>query len=201
MSDATALAGGSAASQTAREGRRGGAKPFVALLVVLMLAYLASPYVSFWFFTRAIKANDREALESYVDFPSVRQSLKHELRGKLPKSSASEPGKKEDVFSGMAARLAPTLIDQLVDAFVTPDGLAALISDPAVARQAKAKDPTALAHMQNESKDKELNWSRVKYAFFNGVTQFLVEIEGTKLHFGISGMRWRLQTVQLPPNE
>lgn len=172
------------------------ALPVIALVVVLVLAYLASPYLSFWLFTRAIEANDREALESYVDFPSVRQSLKQELRGRLP---SPDQRKKDDAFSGLVARLAPSLIDQLVDAFVTPEGLAALISNPEVAREAKARDPAALAHLQTEKRD--LNWSRVRYAFFTGLREFVVDVDAVKLRFEFTGLRWRLTAVQLPPSE
>ncbi len=172
-------------------------RPLIALLLALVLGYAASPYVSFWFFTRAIEANDRAALEGYVDFPAVRQSLKYELRGRLPK--AAEPGKSADAFEGLVARLAPSLIDQLVDAFVTPEGLAALISNPEIAREAKAKDPAALAHLQTEKR--ELEWSRVRYAFFTGVREFTADVDGVRLRFLFSGLRWRLTSVQLPPDE
>ena len=175
--------------------KRVGARRLLVLAIVLALAYLASPYVSLWFFSRAIKANDRAALESFVDFPSVRQSLKEALRGRLP----SDQAKNKDTISGLVARLAPSLIDQLVDAFVTPEGLAALISDPALARDAKAKDPSTLLRVQTQKS--ELNWQRVRYAFFTGPTTFAVDIEGTKLHFGLSGLRWRLQRIALPSSD
>jgi hypothetical protein len=125
----------------------------------------------------------------------VRQSLKEELRGRLPQDRA----RNKDTMSGLVARLAPSLIDQLVDAFVTPEGLAALITDPALARDAKAKDPSALVRMQNQKN--ELNWQRVRYAFFTGPTAFALDVEGTKLHFAFSGFRWRLKRIALPPSE
>src|SRR3712207_1152633 len=132
MRDADDSLGAGAGPRKPRVGRR-----LLAVAIALLLAYVASPYVSLWFFSRAIKANDRAALESHVDFPAVRQSLKEELRGRLPQDRA----KANDTMSGLVARLAPSLIDQLVDAFVTPEGLVALITDPAIARDAKAKDP------------------------------------------------------------
>ncbi|HEX8679524.1 MAG TPA: DUF2939 domain-containing protein [Chthoniobacterales bacterium] len=170
-------------------------RPLLALAAARLIGYIASPYVSFWLFTRAIRANDRAALESYVDFPSVRQSLKEELRGRWPKSDRA----KDDSMSGLVARLAPSLIDQLIDAFVTPDGLVALITDPAIARDAKAKDPSTLLRIQNPKTD--LNWRRVRYAFFTGPATFAIDVGGTKLHFAFSGWRWRLKRIALPPSE
>src|SRR4051812_42203371 len=168
--------------------------PLAAVVLALVLAYLASPYVSFYFFTRAIRANDRAALESFVDFPSLRQSLKQELRAMLPKSTSK---KDDDALSGVVARLGPSLIDQLVDAFVTPDGLAALINDPALVRAAQSKDPGAIVH--GADRKRELDWSRVKQGAFTGVREFVVDHNGTKLHFRFAGMRWRLQRIQLTP--
>ncbi|MDQ6860774.1 MAG: DUF2939 domain-containing protein [Verrucomicrobiota bacterium] len=169
----------------------------ITLFVALLLAYVVSPYLSFWLFTRAIKANDRAALESHVDFASVRGSLKDELRGRIPKA-AHEP-QKNDRFSGLMARLAPTLIDQLVDAFVTPEGLAAFLNDPALRRQAKAENPAALTDIPDYRR--EVKWSNVRRAFFTGVKTFTVDFEGTKLEFRVSQLHWRLKKIHLPPNE
>src|SRR5437660_9681609 len=95
-----------------RSTEQGSTRPLIALGLALVLGYLASPYVSFWFFTRAIKSNDRDAIERYVDFPSVRTSLKQQLHGYLPKPNEH---KKHDALSGFLERVAPDLIDQLVD--------------------------------------------------------------------------------------
>src|SRR3954471_7031167 len=136
----------------------------IAVFVALVLGYLASPYISFWLFTRAIQANDRDALERYIDFPAVRGSLKAELHGHLPKAKER---KENDALSGFIERVAPDLIDQLVDAFVTPDGIVALLTDPNVARSLKAKD--ASATKQANPKPFELNFSRARRGYFTGL--------------------------------
>ncbi|MFN2508642.1 MAG: DUF2939 domain-containing protein [Chthoniobacterales bacterium] len=175
-----------------------------SFLLFVLLIYVASPYYSFWRFTQALKSTDRSRLELYVDFPSVRQSLKEQLRAKLSPPSApaapagqpNQPAKpKQDMFAGLLERVGPSLIDQLVDAFVTPDGLAALIGDPKIAKEAKAKNPAAVTHL--EEADKKLDWSEVKYAFFTGPKEFLVDVDDTKLHFRFTGFRWKLKRVEL----
>ena len=168
------------------------------LLAAVLLAYLASPYISFWRFTKVLRAKDRTAMERYVDFRSVRESLKEQLRAKIPKreTPAGEEGK-GDAFAGLVERLAPALIDQLVDAFITPDGLVSLISDPEVAKQAKAKDPSALTRVGKETA-KELGWGDVNYAFFTGPRDFLIDVNGTRLRYRFSKFRWTLKKVELP---
>ena len=169
----------------------------LALLGALLLLYLVSPYLTFWRFTKVLHAKDRSAMESYIDFPAVRESLKQQLRAKIPKNTAEPDATKPDRFAGLLQRLAPALIDQLVDAFITPDGIAALISDPEVAKQAKAKDPSVLARV-GKNAAKELGWTDVRYAFFTGPTEFLVDVNGTKLRYRFTGFRWVLKTLELP---
>lgn len=167
---------------------------FIGLMVALLLAYLVSPYLSFWLFTQAVHANDRAALESHVDFPSVRQSLKDELRSRV----RSDP-KKKDRFSGIVARVAPSLIDQLVDAFVTPENLAALLSDPGLMRQAKAENSQAISQIGDHHR--EVKWSRVSRAFFTGPKTFVADLDETKLVFRLSHGHWQLKKVGLRPNQ
>ena len=178
--------------------KRGPLRLIVWVLVVLLLAYLASPYISFWRFTKVLRAKDHAAMESYVDFRSVRESLKEQLRAKVPKreAPASEEGRR-DAFAGLVERLAPAMIDQLVDAFITPDGLISLISDPEVAKQAKAKDPSVLTRA-GKATAKELGWGDVNYAFFTGPRDFLIDVHGTKLRYRFSKFRWILKKVELP---
>ncbi|HEY0368064.1 MAG TPA: DUF2939 domain-containing protein [Chthoniobacterales bacterium] len=171
-------------------------RPVIAFVVAMLIAYVISPYVSFGLFARAIRSHNTSAIEWYVDFPAVRTALKNDLRGYVPKPKEA---KKNDPLSGMFARVAPSLIDQLVDAFVTADGVAALITDPAVSRQVKAKDPAVVAHANERTH--ELKLSGVHYAFFSGLTTFVVEFEGKKLDFAFSHFRWRLKRIELPHNE
>ncbi|MEP6956489.1 MAG: DUF2939 domain-containing protein [Chthoniobacterales bacterium] len=173
-----------------------------SLLVLLLLIYLASPYYSFWRFTQVLRSNDRSRMEQYVDFRSVRDSLKQQLRAKVPLRDESQSAeRKQDPFAGLVERLAPALIDQLVDAFVTPDGLAALIADPQVAREAKEKNPGALSReASGAGKDaaREFGWGDVRYAFFTGPRDFLIDVHGTKLRYRFSKFHWLLQSVELP---
>jgi hypothetical protein len=165
----------------------------VSGLALVLLAYVASPYLTLWRFKNVLESNDRSRMEEFVDFNSVRASLKQQIRGKLP---PPDPTKKADLFSGLVERFAPAIIDQAVDAFVTPDGLAALIADPQLARRAKDKDPTVV--VGGATADQRLDSSEVRYAFFTGPRSFLVDVQGTKLRFSFSRFRWILRDVELP---
>ena len=150
--------------------------------IALLLVYGASPYFSFWRFTNAVRSGDSAAINARIDFPAVRASLKKQLIARFVRATS---GKKR------WANLGPTLIDAIVDAYATPDGIAALISNPG-----------ALKNLQNPrhfrfSSGKPEDWSKVKYAFFTGMRSFVVDREGIKLQFRFTGLRWQLNDLDL----
>lgn len=182
--------------------------PLIALVVVAAL-YLVSPYYSFWRFTQALKAGDQQRFEKMVDFRSVRESLKKQLKAKLaegkPPKDPNEP-KRENALFALSEQFAPRLIDTLVDAYVTPAGLAALLANVKnadVPGGAGTRDPNASADPRqggaiadSEAVRKKLGWGSVRYAFFTGARDFLIDVDGTKLRFRFSKFRWTLKTVE-----
>ncbi|WP_027883565.1 DUF2939 domain-containing protein [Meiothermus rufus] len=95
------------------------------LLVALagLMAYLwFSPYLTLWGIQRAIQSNNPKALERYIDFPRVRESLKADLnRVLLEQVSRDQSG-----FAALGLLFVAPLVDQMVDVFVTPEGLASI---------------------------------------------------------------------------
>jgi hypothetical protein len=176
--------------------------PLIAIVLLLSL-YVVSPYYSFWRFTQALKAGDQQKFERMVDFRSVRESLKKQLRAKLEEGRPKEPKKEKSLF-GLSDQFGPRLIDTLVDAYVTPSGLAALLAnvknpgtpagvggDPAAAPR-----PDTSAITQSPEIREKLGWSNVRYAFFTGTRDFLLDVDGTKLRFRFSKFRWVLKSVE-----
>jgi len=150
--------------------------------VVLLLIYGGSPYFSFWRFTVAVRFGDSAAINARVDFPAVRASLKKQLIARFVHATGGHK---------RWANLGPTLIDAIVDAYATPDGIAALISNPG-----------ALKNLQNPrqfrfSSGKPEDWSKVKYAFFTGPRSFVVDREGIKLRFRFASLGWQLNDLDL----
>jgi len=77
-------------------------------------------------------------------------------------------------------KLSPTLIDAIVDAYATPDGIAAILSNPGALRNVET------LHEFRFSAGKNVNWLKIKYAFFTGPRSFVVNREGLKLRFRFS---------------
>jgi hypothetical protein len=184
--------------------------PLIVIVVAAAL-YLGSPYYAFWRFTQALKAGDQQRFEKMVDFRSVRESLKKQLRAKLAETRAKDPKpaeqpKRETPLLALSDQFAPRLIDTLVDAYVTPAGLAALLADVKSVEAGGAageRDPNAPADprdasaiTESEAVRERLGWKSVRYAFFTGPRDFLLDVDGTKLRFRFSKFRWILKTVE-----
>src|SRR5437016_9223951 len=147
------------------------------ICVIALLVYAASPYVSFWQFTEAIRSGNAAAISSRVDFPAVRASLKKQLVARFARETSGHK---------RSNNLGPTLIDAIIDAYVTPDGIAALLSNPEALKNLRT--PREF-HFEL---GKNVNLSKVKYAFFSAPRSFVVDRDGIKLRFHFTGSGWQL---------
>jgi hypothetical protein len=173
--------------QKPRHSRR---RILVIAVVILLMLYAASPYYALWRFGEALRARDMDALSARIDFPTVRGSLKQQIREKFLKMGATKKHRRLAEFL-MSAE--PSLLDQLVDAYVTPEGVADLIEDPA-----RIKSATSLPSPQRPAyAHKRINWLETRYAFFTSPRDFAVEHEGIILRFRFNGITWRLRAIDL----
>ena len=152
------------------------------IFVVFLLVYGASPYFSFWRFTAAVRSRDAAAISARVDFPAVRASLKRQLVARFANRTNNHRRR---------INLGPTLINAIIDAYITPDGIAALLSNPEALTNLKAPREFHFELGKNE------DLSKVKYAFFTGPRSFVVDRDGIKLrfHFTVSG--WQLHDLDV----
>ena len=121
-----------------------------------------------------------------MDFPAIRASLKKQLVARFAQGTTGHKWWKD---------LAPTLIDTIVDAYVTPEGVAALISNPEVLNN--LKHPQQFRFPAGKAED----WSKVKHAFFTGPRTFVVDRDGIKLKFRFTGSGWKLYDLDMGPGE
>lgn len=116
---------------TGSSGRAWRLKPLLivvlAVAVVAAIGYAyASPYVALGRLKSAIDARDAQAISEYVDFPSLRISLKQQVTEELMRRI--DAVKKNNPFAAIGALIGSALVGPLVDAYATPDGVAALMS-------------------------------------------------------------------------
>jgi hypothetical protein len=183
-------------TDSAAQPRRHRATYIVLAVALLLLVYIVSPYLSFWRFSDAVRAGNRQGVASHVDFPALRESLKRELRARFYPPMATEKPKKKDRLRDFLQGMAPSLIDTLVDAYITPDGVAALLADPHISMTTNPENVGASTSLSTARHN--IDWSKVHYAFFTSPRDFLVDANGTKLRFRFSRAGWLLREIDLP---
>jgi hypothetical protein len=165
-------------------------KRIAAIAAALLLIYAASPYYSVWRFGEALRAHDMDALAARVDFDAVRGSLKQQIRDHFLGVLAK---RKKDRLAQFLTASADNPLDRLIDAYITPEGLAALIADPAPIRNA-----SSLSSLPGiDGSRKEIDWSKACHAFFTSPRDFAIDHEGLKLRFRFNGLGWKLHALDL----
>lgn len=169
---------------------------FAAVIVVCVAFYIASPFIAVHQFRNAALAADVDGLDSTIDFPAVRESLKSQVTVALTSKMAADPQMKNNPFAGLGALFVPTIVGKMVDGFVTPEGISTLV------KQGRLKSQQA--DPQGTLK------SDVHYSYaYRSLDRFAVTIEApdTKkeaapsLVFERRGLfSWKLIRLELPGN-
>lgn len=98
----------------------------VAMIVVMVGYGYASPYIALSRLKAAADARDAAALNAYVDYPALRISLKEQAGEMVQRRIGAEHSSNPLLLFGAA--IGTALIGPLVDAYATPDGVAALLN-------------------------------------------------------------------------
>ena len=98
----------------------------VALVVLLLAGYVASPWLMLARFKADVQARDTGRMEQFVDFPAVRASIKMQLlahvRQEIQDSATSEG------VANIGMALAGAVIDPAVRVLASPQGLVAMMN-------------------------------------------------------------------------
>ena len=99
----------------------------IAIVVIAALGYAyASPYIALDRLKRAADSCDVETVNEYVDYPALRDSLKLQVTGLLTRRLDVQHN--GNPLAAIGAMIGVALIGPLVDAYATPDGVAALLN-------------------------------------------------------------------------
>lgn len=112
----------------------------------------ASPFYAIQQMRQAAQQQDAQRLNTYVDYPAVRQSLKTSINLKM--RQAQDKPATDNPYVGFAVGLFAKFADVMVDTLVTPQGLAALMdgkrpdrtSDSPESQPAKSEKKVNLAY-------------------------------------------------------
>jgi hypothetical protein len=117
-----------------------------ALLVVAATSF-ASPWWTLHRLRDAVARHDADDVSAQVDFPALRDSVKGQLLASISRDVNSADG--GNPFAEIGRKFAMAVANPLIDAIVSPAGVAAMvehgkvsIAKPAPASEATATEPT-----------------------------------------------------------
>ena len=174
--------------------------------LVLMLAYLAWPLAAAWQLRVAVKASDVPAIESKVDWTTLRANLKQTVGSNLKeKSTDRQRGLVTRVLIGT---LGPAAAGAVIDFTVTPLTLGkvlagrSLLDDLGMMRQRDASASSAEENPADDPAADPLAPRRLRWAFFESPTRFKLEAIDPKMPgkrvvsiLALQGVRWKLVDV------
>jgi hypothetical protein len=160
----------------------------IALVLVLLIAaaawWYASPIWTLREMREAAQAHDAARLSRHVDYPALRTDLKADLAGYAMRHARANP---QDAGANFAAALSSAFLGPVVDAVVSPQGVAAMFAhEDQVAKAGEVVPVKAGDHPVIERDD--LDTFRVHGA--NASKGALV--------FRREGLSWKLAGVDLP---
>lgn len=158
-----------------------------AVIVSGGIWYFASPSYAMMQLRDAALEGNADELGDSIDFPAVRESLKADLRAELAKEVVNDDGEGLRSFGSM---IAMAMVDGLVEGFVTPESLEAMI------KNGHFKDPEK---PDSAAADQLADWS-IERTGFSRFTATPDAPDGGKvpsLIFERDGLSWKLIRIKL----
>jgi len=158
-----------------------------ALIVIASgaLWYFESPIWTLKGMKDAAQSRDADALDAYIDYPALRESLKAELTARM----MIEARKDKSGFGALGMAFGSAVMGPMIDGLVSPAGMrAALLAD----RQQNTGPAASALHVPEQPIIVRLSFS-----------EFVVTTKkepGSGLIFKRHDLSWKLSGVELPPD-
>jgi hypothetical protein len=173
----------------------------VLLLATATYSYL-SPRLTLMSIASAAKENDSDRLRELIDFPLVRENMKDAMRANMNKRMATDPSLKDNMFAGLGVMLGNMMVDQVVDAIVTPSGIVGAMQAKTPQAAGAAPENNTSLNLLSDGTDgnvmREMRYDSYE-RFFLKVHDTDKPQEAFTLVLKRSGLfSWRLTEVRLP---
>jgi hypothetical protein len=169
-----------------------------AIIVVVPVAaviafFFLSPFIVLRLLSEAARYGDRDTMASNVDFPAVRENLKVQLSGFLAARALTEGTGKRNSLADLLTQVMPAVGNQVIDAIVTPDGIATILMRHA---GQSGDSPAKPSLWRGQFSWLDLNHFQARYANARHAKEtFRITLE----HRGAFG--WKVVEIYLPLEE
>ncbi len=168
----------------------------LALAVIAVSGWFYyTPYMAVHGMQEAAQERDATRLAGYVDFPVVKENLKADLNGRMLQKLQGQP------FAAVGAVFAGALVNTMVDAIVSPQGLAMMMhgEKPLTASTAERTESGS----QEQPKETSQVETRMGY---DGLNQFAIRVHRRDtpdqvIHLVLQRrhlLSWQLAEIRLP---
>jgi hypothetical protein len=155
------------------------------------------PYLAVSHIKSSLERGDADALSRDIDFPTLRSNLKDQFNYQM--ASQAITGMKDNPFAALGALIGGSLVNNMIDAYVTPYGLGQIITHKV---QFPIDKPAEAGLPDKQTLDQTFKAASCAY---DSPSRFFVTLRGdngeqTKLVLTRSGLSWRLTNILLSPN-
>lgn len=181
-------------------------KKWLVLLLLVLIAlagYVAAgPYLTVRAIKAAVSEQDAAALSEQIDFPALRTSLKAQLLDAMVREAGVEV--QASPFGAFALTMAGGVVNGVVEAMVTPVGLAGVMEGRKVWNNARDSFRRPQAgddgDMSTDARAEPLHDARYRYESPSRFTATVADESGRPLVFVLQreGLRWKLTDIRLP---
>jgi Protein of unknown function (DUF2939) len=170
-------------------------RALLIIISVLCFLYVGLAGRAVYRVVNGLTSGDAPVVADYLDAPAVKKKLKDQLNTVLANRSRNGLGRRNDlgaqIGAGLIAALGPSLVNNIVDHLVTPEGLAAILSS--VERRTEPGHETA-------TEIKPDLFAIAGQFRLLGIDRFeLVDKSGGALTFSFRDWAWRITEIQAPP--
>ncbi len=163
-------------------------------IAAIAAAMYASPHWQLYRMRAAVEARDAQALSRYVDFPRLRESVKVQIMRRLGAQGVVRESR-SNPFVAFGQAMALAVINPVVDAAVSPAGVATMLESGDIRMQPKPQDGPAA---REDGAREKVNYD-LSYRSWNQVLVQRADGGGVAFVLDRDGLwRWKLAAVELP---
>lgn len=167
----------------------------IIALLVLICGYLyATPYLALNTIKKAAQAGDSDTVSKYIDYPSVRQSFKDQMNAKMAKELMNQDN---DGFAALGAMIASTMVDKMIDGFVTPEGMTLMLQGKDLKDAAQSSEANSTTQT-NEEEQAEYKTRYTSLSDFEIVIQEPNDSKAVTVKMVRDGLSWKIHKITVP---
>ena len=168
----------------------------IAIVVVICGYWYATPYLALNSIKKAAQAGDSDTVSKYIDYPSVRQSFKDQMNAMMAKELMNQD---TDGFAALGAMLASTMVDKMVDGFVTPEGMTLMLKGKNLKDAEQDSQDAQTAETQEQPKP-EYEAGYTSLNDFEVVIKDQDQSKEVKVLMVRDGLSWKIHKLAIPLN-